>query len=85
MSLSEIFLEFRSFIIKCNNLSTPGPNKLSWKHLKVIVNNDICFNNLIDIANVYVNLGHWPSHFKVSTSIIIPKPNKTLCDSPKMF
>ena len=30
-------------------------------------------------------LGYWPSHFKTSTSIIIPKPNKELYDSPKAF
>jgi len=30
-------------------------------------------------------LGYWPSHFKTSLSIIIPKPNKELYDSPKIF
>jgi len=32
-----------------------------------------------------INLGHWPLHFKLLSSIIIPKPNKALYDSPKMF
>ena len=30
-------------------------------------------------------LGHWPSHFKIFTSIIIPKPNKESYNSPKSF
>ena len=30
-------------------------------------------------------VGHWQSHFKISTSIIIPKPNKKLYNSSKSF
>ena len=30
-------------------------------------------------------LGYWPSHFKMSTSIIIPKPNKASYNTSKMF
>jgi len=76
--------EFRSSITKCNNLLTPRPNKLSWKHLKIIIN-DTCLKNFINIANTCINLGHWPSCFKISLSIIIPKPNKASYDSPKVF
>jgi len=50
--------EFRSAITKCNNLSTLELDKLSWKHLKAIVKDDICLNNLVNIANMYINLGH---------------------------
>jgi len=32
-----------------------------------------------------IDLGHWPSHFKTSMTIIIPKPNKELYDSPNSF
>jgi len=39
----------------------------------------------VDIANVCINLGHWLSHFKTSTMIIIPKPNKSAYDSPKLY
>jgi len=77
--------EFKSSIIKCNNSLTPSPNKLSWRHLKVIINNSSCFKNFINIANTCINLGHWPSHFKTSSSIIISKPYKTLYNSPKIF
>ena len=77
--------EFKSSITKCNNLSTPGPDKLSWKHLKIIINDTSCLKNFINIANACINLGHWPLHFKISLSIIIPKSNKASYDSPKTF
>jgi len=64
--------EFTSFIAKCNNLSTPGPNKS-------------CLKSIINIADVCFELGHWPSHFKVFMSIIIPKHNKESYDSSKSF
>ena len=50
--------EFKSVIFKCNNLSTPGPDKLSWRYLKVIVNNCLYLKNFINIVNTYINLEH---------------------------
>jgi len=72
-------------INKCNNTLIPEPDKLSWRYLKIIMYNLSCLKNVINIANMCINLGHWPSHFKMSTSIIIPKPNKALYDIPKIF
>ena len=40
---------------------------------------------IVNIANTYINLGYWPSHFKMLSSIIIPKPNKTSYDTSKFF
>ena len=77
--------KFKSFIIKCNNSLTSGPDKLSWRHFKVIINNSSYLKNFINIANVCINLGHWLLHFKTSSSIIIPNPNKALYDFSKMF
>ena len=74
-----------SSINKYSNDLTPGPDKLSWRHFKVIVKNWLCLNNVINIANAYIDLGYQLLHFKMSTSIIIPKPNKALYDTPKMF
>ena len=37
------------------------------------------------MANVYINLEYWSSHFKTSTMIVIFKPNKKLYDSSKSF
>jgi len=78
--------EFLTSINKYNNILTPGLDKPSWRHLKAIIQNLSCLKkNFIDIAYTYINLGHWLSHFKISTSIIIPKPNKASYDTPKMF
>ena len=77
--------EFKSAIIKCNNSLTLGPDKLSWRYLKVIINDCLYLKNFINIANVCINLGYWPLHFKTSNSIIIFKPNKAFYGSPKIF
>jgi len=42
-------------------------------------------NSIIKIANTCIDLGYWPSHFKKSTTVVIPKPNKSLYDFPKLF
>ena len=43
------------------------------------------FGKIISIANTCFELGLWPAHFKSSTMIIIPKPNKESYNSPKSF
>ena len=45
----------------------------------------MCLKRFIDIANMWIKLGHWSLHFKVFVSIIIPKPNKELYTFPKAF
>jgi len=77
--------ELKEAIVKYNNSLTLGLDKMSWKHLKVIVKDDRCLNKIINIANTCINLGHWPLHFKVSSFIITPKPNKASYNSPNMF
>ena len=72
-------------INKCNNSLAPGPDKLTWHHLKSILKQDICFNNIINIADTCINLGHWLSYFKYSSTVVIPKPNKLAYDQPKSF
>jgi len=77
--------EFKSAITNYNNFSTLGPDKLSWRHLKVILKDDDCLGNIISITNTCIDLGFWPSYFKRSMTVIIPKPNKVLYDSSKSF
>ena len=77
--------EFIFAIYKCSNDLTPESDKLSWKHLKEIIKDLECFNKFINITNIYIKLGYWLLHFKMSTSIIIPKPNKTSYNTPKIF
>ena len=77
--------KFRSVIANCNNSSTPGPDKLSWSHLKTVLKHNKCLTNIINIVNTYINLGYWLAHFKKSTMVIIPKLNKQSYNSPKSF
>ena len=63
----------------------PGPDKLSWRHLKIILNQDKCLVNIINITNLCINLEYWPNDFKCSSTVIIPKPNKKTYDQPKSF
>ena len=72
--------EFKQAISKYNNSSAPGSDKLSWRYLKFIINQDECLANIINIVNACFNLGHWPNYFKYSSTIIISKLNKTLYD-----
>ena len=72
-------------IEKCNNSSALGLDKLTWSHLKSIIRSKDCICKFINIANACINLGHWPFHFKTSTTISIPKPNKARFDSPKLY
>jgi len=77
--------ELISAIKKCNNFSTPRPDKLSWRHLKRIVKDIVYLNKFIDITNIYIDIGHWLLHFKVLITIIIPKPNKESYNSSKAY
>ena len=64
-------------------MSLPGPDKLTWHHLKSIIKQDDCLVNIINITDSCINLKHWPNYFKCSSTVIIPKPNKTMYDQPK--
>ena len=45
----------------------------------------MCLSKIINIADACISLSYWPNYFKVSTTIVIPKPNKSSYDSPKAF
>ena len=77
--------EFKIVIGSINNSSTSRLDKLSWNHLKSVLKHNVCLINIIKITNTCIDLGHWPNYFKRSTMVIIPKPNKSLYDSPKSF
>jgi len=47
--------------------------------------NDDCITNVIKIANACIDLEYWPNYFKISSTVIIPKPNKLSYDSSKSF
>jgi len=78
-------LELQEALKKCANKSAPGPDHITWRHLKKIINYEEALDNILTIANKCISLSYWPQHFKESMSVIIPKPNKPSYDSPKAF
>jgi len=72
-------------IEKCNNFLTSRLDKLSWRYLKRIIKNVVYLNKFINITNTCIDIGHWLMHFKVSTTIVIPKPNKESYNSSKAY
>ena len=77
--------EFRKAISKCNNLLVPSPDKITWHHLKIVLKQEECLSNIINITNTCINIDHWLNYFKCSSTVIIPKPNKQAYDHPKAF
>ncbi|KAF8700500.1 hypothetical protein AX14_000767 [Amanita brunnescens Koide BX004] len=67
------------------NASAPGPDHVTWRHIKIA----LCFpetdNALTDLFNKICQAGTWPTHFKDSISVIIPKPNKPDYTIPKAY
>jgi len=37
------------------------------------------------ITDTYITYEYWPSHFKIATLVVIPKPNKESYNTPKSF
>ncbi|KAF8702623.1 hypothetical protein AX14_014398 [Amanita brunnescens Koide BX004] len=58
------------------NLSAPGPDHVTWRHLKHALSIPETNIALAHLFNAVCSTGTWPSYFKESTSVIIPKPNK---------
>ena len=77
--------EFKIALGTYSNPLTPGLDKLLWRHLKSILNDEDCISSVIKITNVCIDLGYWPNHFKILSTVIISKPNKSSYDSPKSF
>jgi len=77
--------EFKDAIDKCSLSSTPGPDHISWRHLKPVILNNTCLKKIVVIANACIALEFWPSHFKSVATVVIPKPNKDSYSMPKSF
>ncbi|RXW13928.1 hypothetical protein EST38_g11928 [Candolleomyces aberdarensis] len=78
-------LELRQALDAWSSRSAPGPDHITWRHLKQILALPECADIIIALANGCIESGHWPKHFKESTSVIIPKPNKPSYSTPKSF
>jgi len=48
--------ELRDTAKKCLSLSTPGPDHISWNHIKSILIDEKCLTHLTNIANACIQL-----------------------------
>jgi hypothetical protein len=78
-------LELKQALDACSSRSSPGPDHVTWRHLKQIVALPVCTKVVLTLANACIKTGRWPKHFKESTSVIISKPNKPSYSTPKVF
>ncbi|KAF8627901.1 hypothetical protein AX17_006103 [Amanita inopinata Kibby_2008] len=76
--------EIQDALSLCSNVSAPGLDHLTWYHLKHLTNDESFLHTLAALYNDILNMGIWPSAFKESFSIIIPKLNKPHHDTAKM-
>ena len=77
--------KLKDIIFKCNISSTPGSDHISWNYLKVVVDDTKCCSNIVNIANICIDISYQLTHFKKSIFIIITKPNKLFYNTPKVF
>ena len=75
--------EIHDTLSKCSNLSAPGPDHMSWYHVKRLCGDSNFLTYLFHLADACIEQSYWPSYFKESVSIVIPKPNKSDYSTPK--
>jgi len=77
--------ELTEALAPCSGRSAPGPNHLSWCHLKSLVHDEGIADVLLWVANACLLAGIWPEEFKSSCTVVIPKLGKPSYDTPKAF
>ena len=78
-------LELRQALDACSSCSAPGPDHVTWTHLKYFFSVPECDKVILELANACITTGHWPKRFKDLLLVIIPKPNKPSYSAPKAF
>jgi len=78
-------LELTQALHACSSTSAPGPDHVTWGMLKHLSANPRITGPFLSIAEVCIQVGHWPAHFKESLSVIILKLGKVSYSTPKSF
>ncbi|KAF8666187.1 hypothetical protein AX14_006530 [Amanita brunnescens Koide BX004] len=68
-----------------SNASAPGPDNLTWHHLKLIAGSEDVLTALSALFNNICHQGVWPAWLSESISVIIPKPKKADYTVPKAY
>jgi hypothetical protein len=69
----------------CSSCSAPDLDHVMWTHLKRTLPDSIVSGKILLLADACLWVGYWPTHFKESVSVIIPKPGKPSYSTPKLF
>ena len=77
--------EIKDMLSLTSNCSAPGPDNITWHHLKAIFEIEHVDQSVCLLFNNMCNSGTWPSWFKESISVIIPKPKKPDYTVPKAY
>jgi hypothetical protein len=77
--------EVRVALAVCAKSSAPGPDHITWSHLKLLLADVETCVKVVDLANACFEQGHWPTFFKDSSLVIIPKLGKLSYAAPKAF
>ena len=77
--------ELRDALGLTGSNSAPGPDRITWEILKTALEVNRAVKGLCHLFNRIRATGTWPSWFKASTCVIIPKPNKLKYNVPKAF
>ncbi|KAF8696432.1 hypothetical protein AX14_001612 [Amanita brunnescens Koide BX004] len=77
--------EVHDAITLTGNNSAPGPDRITWELLKMAFQVNGAPEGLCRMFNQIRSSGVWPTWFKQSTCVIIPKPNKPRYNVPKAF
>ncbi|RXW14340.1 hypothetical protein EST38_g11511, partial [Candolleomyces aberdarensis] len=56
-------LELRQALDACSSRSAPGPDHITWRHLKQILALPECAGIITALADGCIATGHWPKHF----------------------
>ena len=77
--------ELMEALAQCSGRSAPGPDHLTWTHLKHLLVRKEVTTLFLWIANACLQAGTWPKELKVSKTVVIPKLGKPSYDVPKAF
>ena len=77
--------EIKDMLSLTSNCSAPGPDNITWHHLKAIFELEHVDHSVCLLFNNVCASGTWPSWFKESISVIIPKPKKPDYTVPKAY